>query len=119
MILTKFDEHSGIIKASAGYQDISSFKVEDLREMLNKFADGTEIRIATLPYQNGGNAILMKPRDAEEPHWVCLCPMKGSDTNRYPVPIVEFYADTRTPSEYRDVQEDGQRCWVPGYKVRK
>ena len=87
MIIAEFNDHSGIIKAGAGYQDISSYRVEDLRDMLSKFADGTEVRLASLPHQEGGNAILMKPRNSTEPHWVFVCPMRGREENRYPVPI--------------------------------
>ncbi|HWQ66260.1 MAG TPA: hypothetical protein VN372_05250 [Methanospirillum sp.] len=86
-IIAEFNDHSGIINQGCGYQDISSFRVEDLREMLNNFKDGTEIRIAALPHQDGGNAILMKPRLTEEPHWVFLCPVLGRENNRHPVPI--------------------------------
>ncbi len=77
MIIAEFTDHSGIIKAGAGYQDISTYRVEDLRDVLSKFADGTEVRLASLPHQQGGNAILMQPRNSKDPNWVFVCPMIG------------------------------------------
>jgi len=87
MIITEFSNHTGLIRAGAGYDHISSFRVEDLRELLKEFKDGTEVRLASLPHQDGGNALLMKARDADDPHWICCCPMIGKENDRYPVPI--------------------------------
>ncbi len=87
-IIAEFTDHTGIVEAKAGYEHISSYKVEDLQELLSKFKPGTEVRLAALPHQKGGNVLLMKPRETDIQHWVFCCPMLGKDKNRYPVPIV-------------------------------
>lgn len=86
-IIAQFTESAGIIELKNDYDHISSFRIEDLREILSKFKDGVEVRLAFAKHSDGGNMILMKPRESEVSHWLCACPVIGKDSNRYPVPI--------------------------------
>ena len=95
MIIKEYTKRTGIVMIGAGYQDISSFKVEDLKNILEKINPETkEVRLAFVPYQKDGkrigSALLVKTKGNDAGYWIYVTPMKGRDNERYPVPITDI-----------------------------
>ncbi len=98
-VITEFSKSTGLLRAGAGYVDISSYRVEDLISVLQGIKPGTEVRLAAVPYfkkgKKRGNALLIKSRKETEPNWIYVTPMKG-DEKRYPESICEFVTGDET-----------------------
>jgi len=98
-VITEFSKSTGLVRAGAGYVDISSYRVEDLITVLQDIKPGTEVRLAAVPYfkkgRKRGNALLIKSRKESEPNWIYVTPMKG-DAERYPASICDILQGDET-----------------------
>jgi hypothetical protein len=74
-VIAEYSEFSGIIEINAGYQNISTYSAGALRALLDKMGDTDEIRVASIPHTDGGNALLLKPHDNNTGSWLCISPI--------------------------------------------
>lgn len=77
-VLQRFSDTVGIVKAEE-YSVISTYPIPDLVSVLAELPNhrGSLVEVATVPLNPGERFLLIRPANAQNPVWYCVCPMKA------------------------------------------